>query len=276
MTWKPSGGGFAGSGELVKRCCSAAYQSEAAIWLLGDSFHPGGLATTARLGDALELSPGMRVLDLACGRGASALFLAERYQCELVGVDLSERNIEEARRDAKARGLASIASFELCDGERTPFGDASFDAVICECAFCLFPDKAAAAREIVRLLKSHGRLGLSDLVRPQAPSAAFGSLAAWIACVGDAQSTDALVSIFTAAGMARERVETCPEALTSFIDDVRRRLFGAEILVGLRRLSWPGFDFKAANDLARRARDAAEQGALSYALLVMRKAAAAL
>jgi arsenite methyltransferase len=60
----------------VKQCCAAAYDSDAAKMLLGDSFHPGGTKLTERLGRILNLSPRTRVLDVAAGRGASAIFLA--------------------------------------------------------------------------------------------------------------------------------------------------------------------------------------------------------
>ncbi len=264
----------AGRDDLIKSCCAAAWESEAAGWLLGESFHPGGLALTERLGRALELTPKMRVLDLACGRGASALHLAERFGCAVLGIDLSEGNVEAARGRADARGLASKVLFQRGDGDATPFPDASFDAIICECAFCLFPDKARAAREIARLIKPGGVLGLADIVRLQAPPAEFDSLASWIACVADAQPIDALTEIFGAAGLAATGVETHGEALIALVDEVRGRLFGAEILAGLQKISWPGFDFANANRLARLARDAARRGALGYATLTMRKAEA--
>jgi hypothetical protein len=60
----------------LKSCCAALYQSDFARLLLGDCFHPGGLRLAACLGEKLELSPGKRVLDVACGNGGSAIFLA--------------------------------------------------------------------------------------------------------------------------------------------------------------------------------------------------------
>lgn len=257
--------------DFIKSCCAATWESEAAGVLLGDSFHPGGLALTERLGIALELAPGTRVLDLACGRGTSALFVAERFGCEVVGIDLSEGNIEAARKRALASELVSKVWFERGDGEKTRFPDESFDAIICECGFCLFPEKAKVAREIVRLLRRGGRLGISDLIRAQTLPAEFDSLASWIACVADAQPIEVLIEIFSAAGLAATAVETHDDALIILINEVRSRLFGAEILAGLQKISWPNFDFKTANLLARLAREAARRGALSYASLTMRK-----
>jgi len=64
------------SAEEVKSCCAALYESDWARLLLGDSFHPGGMALTKHLGATLGLRPGLRVLDVASGKGTSALALA--------------------------------------------------------------------------------------------------------------------------------------------------------------------------------------------------------
>src|SRR5260370_6973162 len=71
----------------VKQCCAQLYESDLAKILLGDSFHPGGLRLTERLGSLLRLTAESRVLDVASGKGASAFFLAEQFRCHVVGVD---------------------------------------------------------------------------------------------------------------------------------------------------------------------------------------------
>jgi hypothetical protein len=58
---------------VTKQCCAAVYDSDAAKLLLGDALHPGGTELTERLGRMLNLGPRMRVLDVAAGRGTSAL-----------------------------------------------------------------------------------------------------------------------------------------------------------------------------------------------------------
>ncbi len=84
----------------VKQCCAAFYGSDVARFLLGDSFHPGGTKLTHEIAERLHLGPGSRVLDVATGRGTSALYVAEMFGCEVVGVDLSEHNITLARQEA--------------------------------------------------------------------------------------------------------------------------------------------------------------------------------
>jgi arsenite methyltransferase len=153
----------------IKQCCAAIYESDAARLLLGESFHPGGTKLTERLGQIVNLTRQARVLDVAAGKGTSATFLASRFGCEVVGIDFSRKNVGEAGRNAEDMGLRERVSFQWADAERLPFADESFDAVICECSFCTFPDKAAAAGEFARVLRVGGQVGLSDLTRNGAP-----------------------------------------------------------------------------------------------------------
>src|SRR6516165_5768587 len=139
------------SSTAIKQCCAAVYDSDAAKLLLGDSLHPGGTALTERLGAMLNLGPRMRVLDVAAGRGTSALTLAARFGCEVTGLDYSRRNIEAAKRAAGERGLSRAVSFYCGDAERLPFANGAFDAVACECALCTFPNKRSAAAEFARV-----------------------------------------------------------------------------------------------------------------------------
>src|SRR6516164_1388708 len=62
--------------ETLKRCCSAAYETDFARMLLGDSFHPGGLDLTGHLGVLLDLRPGLRILDVASGAGCCRRLVA--------------------------------------------------------------------------------------------------------------------------------------------------------------------------------------------------------
>jgi arsenite methyltransferase len=137
-------------------CRAALYQSDFARRLLGDSFHPGGLQLTARLGELLSLAPGQRVLDVAAERGESAIFIARHFGCEVVGIDFGSGNVAEATLRAQQAGVTNLVRFEEGDAERLAIPDESFDAVICECAFCTFP-RQARGRERIRARPSQRR-----------------------------------------------------------------------------------------------------------------------
>ena len=166
-------------GQDLKSCCAQLYEQDFVRLLLGDSFHPGGLVLTTKLGQALDLRPGLKLLDVASGTGTSALHVAETFECEVVGVDYGGDNVRVANEEAARRGLSERVQFQRGDSELLPFEEASFDAIICECAFCTFPDKSKAGAEFHRVLRTGGRLGLSDITRNDALPEALNSLLAW-------------------------------------------------------------------------------------------------
>lgn len=253
--------------ETVKQCCARLYESDFAKMLLGDSFHPGGVKLTERLGTLLALTPQSCVLDIASGKGTSALFLAERFDCEVIGIDYSAQSVADANAAAAAKGMDGRVSFLEGDAERLPVADSHFDAVICECAFCTFPDKAAAAGEFARVLRSGGRIGLSDLTRGPVLPKELDGLLAWIACIADAQPVDSYIQYLRGAGFRVQAPEPHDEALLEMVDRIRMKLLGAEVMIGLKKLDLPGVDLSAAKRMAQAASTAIRQGALGYAIV---------
>jgi ubiquinone/menaquinone biosynthesis C-methylase UbiE len=107
--------------------------------------------------DTLE-SPPRRVLDLGTGTGSVALVVAERFpKAEVVGVDVSERMIEQARRKAADR-----VRFETADAERLPFEDRSFDLVTLGNMIPFFD-------ELARVTASGGRVLFAFSVGAETP-----------------------------------------------------------------------------------------------------------
>jgi ubiquinone/menaquinone biosynthesis C-methylase UbiE len=256
------------SSETIKACCVALYESDWATLLLGDSYHPGGLELTEHLGEMLNLQPGDLVLDVASGIGTSAIFLAERFGCQVVGVDFSGQIVEQANAKAAEAGINHLVQFKQGDAERLPFEDGSFDALICECAFCTFPTKAQAAAEFARVLRPGGRIGLSDLTRSGPLPLELDTLMAWVACVADAQPVEKYRSILSEAGFSTDKVEIHDEALAELIDEIRGKLFVAELIANLNKIDTPDWiDFNEAGRLAMLTADTVSKGKLGYALL---------
>jgi ubiquinone/menaquinone biosynthesis C-methylase UbiE len=256
------------SSATVKACCSLLYQHEWLPLLLGDSFHPGKLALTRRLGEMIGLKSGDRVLDVASGPGTTALFLAREFGVEIVGVDLAPDLVERANALAHEAGLQAQVRFELGDAEALPFEAASFDAILCECAFCTFPDKATAAAEFARVLRPGGRVGISDITKSAALPDELETLMAWVACVADARPVADYVEILQTAGIAVPDVERHDKALAELIDEIRGKLLGVELMVKLKKLDLPlEIDFDEAGRLAQMAAQEVRRGHLGYALL---------
>ena len=256
------------SAEATKACCADLYASDWARVLLGESLHPGGLALTERLGVLLGLDADCRVLDLAAGRGTSALHLARAFGCQVLGVDYGGRNVALAIDAAREQGFAERVQFMQADAEQlTALADDSFDVVVCECAYCTFPNKRAAATEIARVLRQGGRFGLSDLVRNGDLPPELDGLVAWIACVADAQPVASYVADLEAVGLTVSAIEAHDEALTELINHVRRRLLAAGLVIKIQQVELPGIDLQVATRVARSAVAAVRAGALGYTLL---------
>jgi SAM-dependent methyltransferase len=107
--------------------------------------------------DMIDLRPGDRVLDVACGTGLVSFRVAEAVgaQGAVVGTDISERMVETVRRIAAERAVGNIV-FERADAEELPFADGAFDAALCALGLMYVPDPVRALSEMRRLLRPGG------------------------------------------------------------------------------------------------------------------------
>jgi arsenite methyltransferase len=248
-----------------KGCCARLYESDAVRWLLDDQLHPGGERLTLRLARLAGVAPGARIVDVACGSGATALLLARELGCITVGVDLGARAIEQARR---ATHPGERASFLLGDAEVLPLADASFDVALSECSLCTFPDKPRAIAEMARVVRPGGRIAIADVTADlDALPAPLRSAAARVACVADARSADEYAAMLRDAGCEPLAIEAHDAELRTMADRVEARLRLA------RMLAPPGDQRERiceAVALARLAIDAIASGRLGYALITAR------
>jgi len=253
--------------DSVKCACVNLYEHDLARLLLGESFHPGGPGLTRELGELLGLTAGHTVLDVACGNGATALYLARTFGCRVIGVDLGAKNIARARDKAAAEGLDGQVEFILGDAEKLPVPGDSCDAVISECAFCTFPDKPAAAAEMYRALRPGGVLGISDMTadRDRLPGD-MRSLLHRAACIADALSVPAYLEILRAAGFSGFTVLDRRDALYSLLDSVRARLLLLELGKAFKKLDLD-IDLERAKVWLNRGQELVDDGVVGYVLI---------
>ena len=115
---------------------------------------------TRRVALALGLAPGERLLDLGCGPGATALFLAQQSGAAVTGISVSAFDVDQARQRASDQGLAGRAHFEVGDYSSLSFPDASFDAVTAVESLLSAPDLDHVLRQAFRVLRPGGRVVL--------------------------------------------------------------------------------------------------------------------
>jgi arsenite methyltransferase len=255
--------------QVVKACCASAYGHDLAGFLLGESFHPGGTELSLRLATTIGLQDGDRVVDVASGIGTTAILLAGTRDVEVLGIDLGEAQVQRAGTRAIEAGVADRVRFRLGDAEHLPLEDESADAVVCECALCTFPDKAAAVAEIARILRPGGRAGITDVwLDPERLDPDLQGLAARVACIADARPIDEIRDLLDDAGLAVEVVERHDDALLEIIDRVTARLRLARLIVAD---ALDGIDVRRAVEIAGKAAAAVQRGEAGYMLITATK-----
>ena len=255
------------NGQEIKACCANFYQGDLVQMVMGGVFHPGGLDLTRHLGEMAGLTAADHCLDVACGQGRSAVYLAEQFGCRVTGVDYGEVNIEASRVHAAEKGMVRLTEFRQGDAEGLPFPDGVFDAVISECSFCTFPDKATAAREMARVVRSGGRLGITDMTVNRPLPDDIQDLLAWVACVTGAAAPDEYVRTMRTAGWTNFVVEDQRTALIGMVADIRHRLLAIALAVALGKVDLGGLDVEEGKRLAKRALELVDDGTIGYTLI---------
>ena len=111
----------------------------------------------------LQLTKESRLLDVACGSGGPALFAANTLGCRVTGIDINESGIAAAQKLSETHGLQERIRFHRVDvSNRTPFDDATFDAIFSIDAMNHFENREELLREWWRLLRPGGRFVFTD------------------------------------------------------------------------------------------------------------------
>src|SRR5215472_3750968 len=126
--------------------------------------HPKFLEMMREYFNAMGIDSAGSVLDLGCGTGVAARTIARRpgFSGRVTGVDRSVHLIAAATRLAKGEGLAGKLDFRAGDSHTLGLGDATFDMAVAHTLFSHLDDPRAVLREIVRVLKPGGKVGIFD------------------------------------------------------------------------------------------------------------------
>lgn len=112
---------------------------------------------------ALKVTSDDHLVDLGCGTGGAAIRLAQLTGCRVTGITLSEKQISQAEKMAKASGVDQLVSFQRVDFEQPlPFKDHSFTKAFAVEALCHAADKAAVLTEVFRVIAPEGLFLILD------------------------------------------------------------------------------------------------------------------
>ena len=126
--------------------------------------------TNEIMANSVPLGPETRVLDLGCGYGSAARYLARNFGCKVTGINISEKELELARSRSEEAGLDHLLSFEYGDFHHLGYPDGSYDVVWSQDSFLHAGDKRTVLSECRRVLRPDGTLVFTDiLVRKDTP-----------------------------------------------------------------------------------------------------------
>ncbi|NIM95770.1 MAG: methyltransferase domain-containing protein [Anaerolineales bacterium] len=196
--------------------------------------HPGGHDATEALLEMCHLDASSQVLDIGCGSGNTACYIAEVYGSRVYGIDISEVMIAKANERAKQHGLTERLEFRVGDVFNLPFEDDWFDVVIVESVLTPLPgDKVQAMREMVRVVRPGGLIGANEgTVDPMSPPEFMALLEQHPATYGYF-TPESLRSLFEESGL-----EVVEMSEAKYVDVPRPRM-GLRDLVGFMIRVYP-------------------------------------
>lgn len=184
---------------IIKQAVSIGYSESELLSIPKDSIMGLGCGNPTALA---EINEGDTVLDLGSGAGIDVFLAAKKVGNKglVIGVDMTEEMVKKGEKIAKEQGFFNV-EFKLGEIEKLPINEDSIDVIISNCVINLTPDKLKTYKEAFRVLKSGGRLLVSDLVtKGDLPEDIKKSFDAWSECIAGALEKNEYLNIIKKAG----------------------------------------------------------------------------
>ena len=127
-----------------------------------DHFHARGFPATVELADVLPIESGDRLVDIGCGLGGPARYLAKRFSCRVEGIDITEPFVVAANKLSSLVGMQDSVDCRHGDGQRLPYEDGVFDGGYAQHVTMNVPDRAEFFGEAYRVLKPGAFFALTE------------------------------------------------------------------------------------------------------------------
>jgi SAM-dependent methyltransferase len=127
-----------------------------------DHFHARGFPATVDLADRLAIKPGDHILDIGCGIGGPARYIANRFGCRVTGIDITPGFIDAGRKLTALLRMEGQVAIEQGDAQNLPYADASFDGAYAQHVTMNIPDRSRFFAEAARVLKPGAWFALTE------------------------------------------------------------------------------------------------------------------
>jgi SAM-dependent methyltransferase len=165
-----------------------------------------------------NLRPGEVVVDLGSGGGLDVFLAAKKVgpTGKAIGIDMTPEMLDRARANAIRQSLSNL-EFHEARIDNLPLADGSVDCVISNCVINLAPDKNVVLREVARVLRSGGRVAISDIaLKKPLPPEIGNDLLAYVGCVAGAILIDDYIAGLKAAGFAAVQIIDTKKDLNAY------------------------------------------------------------
>ena len=189
-----------------------------------DAFHTRGRESTLEVAELAKLAASDYVLDVGCGLGGTARHLADRFECKVVGIDLTEEYVAVGRKLTELVGLSERVEIRQANALEIPFESGTFDLVYTEHAQMNIADKDTFYSEMARVLKPGGRLVFHDIFRGLGEDPIYPTPWAEDASISALATEDSVRKILETAGLAIDSWQSKVEESIEFFAKVAEQV----------------------------------------------------
>lgn len=132
-----------------------------------DEFHVGGRIATEHLLDQLDIAPQQHLLDIGCGLGGAARFVAQHYRTHVTGIDLTDEYITTGNTLSRWTGMDEYVTLHQGDATDSTFGPETFHAAYMLHVGMNISDKTTLFNEVFRILQPQGQFAIYDIMQTQ-------------------------------------------------------------------------------------------------------------
>jgi SAM-dependent methyltransferase len=172
---------------------------------------PNRLKLTSNIIEIANIQPGCELLEVGCGEGITAAFLADYLQAKVIGVDLESSILNSDGNRKEVVQKTPWLYFCMCDAASLPFRSGKFDCIWCESTLSTMEEKMIVVSEFRRLLKPGGRLIVLDFVLGKPIDMQLQNSISFLPCLGRTKTVQDYLSLFEISGFTSRIILDCSD-----------------------------------------------------------------